>query len=227
MHALPSCALLELLSLHVWVVVQADLSFFSFLSISEAIESLWCCSTCCPRSRVNKRIFKISLLSGSLLFSVAVVFIGCENKQTRGRRANKSKANEKLCKNVPAVHLPATLPSTGLVLLLPVARNTTLLQEGGGFCVDGCSVCLLTPAGAEPGAEGVAAGAGRRAAHRLARLRGHEEGRRSLRWAGLHAHSHMHSLLIPSLDCVSLWNSVNQSCDYSADLKLNTVNLRQ
>lgn len=112
MHALPSCALLELLSLHVWVVVEADLSFFfffSFLSISEAIESLWCCSTCCPRSRVNKWIFKISLLIGSLLFSVAVVFIGCENKQTRGRRAYKSKANEKLCKNVPAVHLPATL----------------------------------------------------------------------------------------------------------------------
>lgn len=103
-------------------------------------------------------------------------------------------------------------PSTGLVLLLPVARNTTLLQEGGGFCVDGCSVCPLTPAGAEPGAEGVAAGAGRRAAHRLARLRGHEEGRRSLRWAGLHAHSHMHShtqVLLKSINsftglCLSL-----------------------
>lgn len=134
---------------------------------------------CCPRSRVNKRIFKIFLLSGSLLFSIVVVFIGCENKQTRGRRAYK---------------------------------NTTLLQEGGGFCVDGCSVCLLTPAGAEPGAEGVAAGAGRRAAHRLARLRGHEEGRRSLRWAGLHAHSHMHShtqVLLKSINsftglCLSL-----------------------
>lgn len=54
-----------------------------------------------------------------------------------------------------------------------------------GFCFDGCFVYFLTPAGPEPGAQGVAAGPGRRAAHRLARLRGHEEGRRSLRWARL------------------------------------------
>lgn len=70
------------------------------------------------------------------------------------------------------------------------ARHATLLRAGGGFRVDSCVVCLLTPAGPEPGAEGVAAGAGRRAAHRLARLRGHEEGWRSLRWVGLHARTH-------------------------------------
>lgn len=104
------------------------------------------------------------------------------------KRAAGQQIKAKQMKSSARIYLRFTFlpPSTGLVLLLLAARNPTLLQEGGGFCVDGCFVCLLTPAGAEPGAEGVAAGAGRRAAHRLARLRGHEEGRRSFRLAGLH-----------------------------------------
>lgn len=130
------------------------------------------------------------------------------------KRAAGQQIKVKQMKSSARIYLRFTFlpPSTGLVLLLPVARNTALLQEGGGFCVDGCFVCLLTPAGAEPGAEGVAAGAGRRAAHRLARLRGHEEGRRSLRWAGLRTHAHMHShtqVLLKSINsftglCLSL-----------------------